>query len=131
MAEGEADVTLHLSLAFFSAFGNAFDFIFHTQEAKTGGLQVGGPHQVWDLAREQLKLTAMALTVSLLVALPVGIVLGHRGRGELIAVALGNAGRAIPALALIAFLVAFIGRHARQDDRVPPALAEACQKLGM
>lgn len=102
-------MTLHLSLAFFSAFGNAFDFIFHTQEAKTGGLQVGGPNQVWDLAREQLKLTAMALTASLLVALPVGIVLGHRGRGELIAVALGNAGRAIPELALIAFMVAFIG----------------------
>lgn len=109
MAEGEAGVTLHLSLAFFSAFGNAFDFIFHTQEAKTGGVQVGGPDQVWELAREQLKLTAMALTVSLIVALPVGIVLGYRGRGELIAVALGNAGRAIPELALIAFMVAFIG----------------------
>ena len=35
--------------------------------------------------------------------------LGHRGRGELFAVAAGNAGRAVPELVLIAFMVAFIG----------------------
>jgi osmoprotectant transport system permease protein len=39
----------------------------------------------------------------------VGVVLGYRGRGEGLAIAIGNAGRAIPELALIAFLVAFIG----------------------
>ena len=38
-----------------------------------------------------------------------GVVLGHRGKGELLAVAVGNAGRAIPELALIAFMVAFVG----------------------
>lgn len=99
----------HAPIGFFGAFGNAFDFIIHSQEAKTGGLQVGGLDQVWDLAREQLKITAYALALSLVVALPVAIVLGYRGRGEFVAVALGNAGRAIPELALIAFMVAFIG----------------------
>ncbi len=35
--------------------------------------------------------------------------LGHRGNGELLAIAIGNAGRAVPELALIALIVAFIG----------------------
>ena len=43
------------------------------------------------------------------IALPIGLYLGHRGTGELLAVAIGNAGRAIPELALIAFMVAFVG----------------------
>ncbi|MFN2612270.1 MAG: ABC transporter permease [Solirubrobacterales bacterium] len=111
MAEGAAGLMLgsHLYLAFLDSFGDAFSFIFHSQEAQLGGVQVGGPHQVWELMREQIKVTAYALTLSLAVALPVGVILGYRGRGELLAVALGNAGRAIPELALIAFMVAFIG----------------------
>jgi osmoprotectant transport system permease protein len=44
-----------------------------------------------------------------LVAMPIGVYLGHRGTGELLAVAIGNAGRAIPELALIALMVAFVG----------------------
>ena len=51
----------------------------------------------------------LALAGSLVLALPVGIWLGHRGRGELLAVAIGNAGRAVPELALVAFMVAFVG----------------------
>jgi osmoprotectant transport system permease protein len=41
--------------------------------------------------------------------LPVGLVLGHRGKGEGLAIAVGNAGRAIPELALIAFFLAYFG----------------------
>ena len=54
-------------------------------------------------------MSALALAGSLLLALPVGIWLGHRGKGELLAVAIGNAGRAVPELALVAFMVAFVG----------------------
>jgi osmoprotectant transport system permease protein len=102
-------MSLHVSVAFLNSFGNAFDFIFHSREARLGGVQVGGLHQVWDLMWEQIKVTAYALSLSLAIALPIGVVLGYRGRGEILAVALGNAGRAIPELALIAFMVAFIG----------------------
>jgi osmoprotectant transport system permease protein len=42
-------------------------------------------------------------------ALPAGLALGHFGRGEAVAVAFGNAGRAVPELALIAFFFAFFG----------------------
>jgi osmoprotectant transport system permease protein len=100
---------LHTNLAFLGAFSDAFNFIFHKQEAQLGGVQVGGLHQVGELAWEQLKVTAYALGLALAVAIPPGVILGYRGGGEFFAVAVGNAGRAIPELALIAFLVAFIG----------------------
>jgi osmoprotectant transport system permease protein len=56
-----------------------------------------------------LEVTVLALVLALVIALPVGLYLGHRGEGELLAVGLGNAGRAIPELALIALVAALIG----------------------
>ena len=70
---------------------------------------VGGLEQVGELAWEQLKVTLLALALSLALALPAGVLLGHYGRGEMLAVAVGNAGRAVPELALIAFMAAVIG----------------------
>jgi osmoprotectant transport system permease protein len=95
--------------SFLDSFSGAIDFIFSQREAATGGVQVGGLSQVWELTKEHLKLSGLALAAGLAIALPIGLVLGHRGKGELLAVAVGNAGRAIPELALIAFVVAFIG----------------------
>jgi osmoprotectant transport system permease protein len=91
------------------AFAGAIEFIFEPREAATGGIEVGGLEQVWELTREHLKLSALALGAGLVLALPAGLVLGHLGRGEGLAVALGNAGRAIPELALIAFFLAYFG----------------------
>ena len=98
---------IHLGLL--GPFADAIDFILHQQEARTGQTLVGGPDQVLDLTLQHLKVTFLALGASLAVALPVGVVLGHLGKGELFAVSIGNAGRAIPELALIAFVAAFIG----------------------
>ncbi len=101
----------HVPLSVLGLFGDAFDFIFHQQPAKTGGglATVGGLHQVGKLAAEQLKVTLLALGVSFVIAFPIGVYLGHRGAGEGLALAIGNAGRAIPELALIAFVAAAIG----------------------
>jgi osmoprotectant transport system permease protein len=98
-----------LPLAFLDSFSGAFDFIFSQRESFGGGTQVGGLGQVWELTLEHLKVSGVALAVSLALALPLGLLLGHRRTGELFAVAAGNAGRAIPELALIALLVAFVG----------------------
>jgi osmoprotectant transport system permease protein len=93
-----------------ASIGGAIEFIFEPQSSNvTGGKKVGGFSQVVELTITQLELTAIALAISIVVALPLGLFLGHRGTGELLAVGLGNVGRAIPELALIAFMAAVIG----------------------
>jgi osmoprotectant transport system permease protein len=88
----------------------AIEFIFTPQTSNvTGGKTVGGIDQVVELTLSQLELTIFALVLSLVVAMPIGLYLGHRGTGELFATVIGNAGRAIPELALIAFMAALIG----------------------
>jgi osmoprotectant transport system permease protein len=88
----------------------AIEFIFTPQTSNvTGGNTVGGIDQVVELTLAQLEVTALALALSLIVALPIGLYLGHRGTGELLAIAIGNAARAIPELALIAFMAVAIG----------------------
>jgi osmoprotectant transport system permease protein len=115
VAKGEAGVTaagLSLALPLASivdSFSGAIEFIFQQREAELGGTQVGGLGQVWDLTWRHIEISALALAAALVLALPIGVVLGHGGQGELLAVAIGNAGRAIPELALIAFMVAFVG----------------------
>lgn len=94
----------------FASIQGAIEFIFTPQTSNvTGGKTVGGIDQVIELTLTQLEVTALALALSLVVALPIGLYLGHRGTGELLAIALGNAARAIPELALIAFMAAAIG----------------------
>lgn len=93
----------------FSSFEGAIDFILHPREAVGGGVMVGGPEQCWELMWTQIEVSSLALAMALVLTLPVGLYLGHKGVGELAAVAIGNAGRAIPELALIAFMAAFIG----------------------
>jgi len=100
---------IDLPLAAFGLFGDAFEFIFQQREAESGGVMVGGLDQIGELALKQLEVTALALGVSILLALPVGLLLGHYGRGEFVAVSAGNAGRAIPELALIALMATAVG----------------------
>jgi osmoprotectant transport system permease protein len=92
------------------SFVGAFDFILHQRDAVTGGhVQVGGISYIWPFARTQLEVTAVALGGALAVAMPVGLVLGHIGKGEYFAVGFGNAGRAVPEIALVFLLAAIIG----------------------
>jgi osmoprotectant transport system permease protein len=94
----------------FASFGGAIEFIFTPQTSNvTGGNNVGGIDQVIELILAQLEVTVLALALAILIALPAGLFFGHRGKGELVAVGLGNAGRAIPELGLIALMAAVIG----------------------
>ncbi len=94
----------------FASFGGAIEFIFTPQTSNvTGGNTVGGIDQVIELILAQLEVTVLALALAILIALPAGLFFGHRGKGELVAIGLGNAGRAIPELGLIALMAAVIG----------------------
>ncbi len=109
VAEGAARMMVDLPLGFLSDFSNAFDFIFNTREAQTGGVQVGGLAEVLEFTWEHLKVSGAAIGVACAVAIPAGLVLGHAGKGELLAISISNIGRAVPSLALIAFFVAYLG----------------------
>jgi osmoprotectant transport system permease protein len=79
-------------------FTNAFKFI--------------GDH--WDdLLRDSclqtLKLFAAGFLIAALIALPIGIWLGHIHRGSFLAINVSNIGRALPSLAVIAVLLAVVG----------------------
>ena len=52
---------------------------------------------------EHLQLTALSVGVACAVALPIGLYLGHTGRGAFLAINVANMGRALPSLAMLAF----------------------------
>lgn len=118
MAKGTLDVNPFLPIA---SFGGAIEFIFSPQESNvTGGKEVGGFDKSLELLIGHIEVTILAMAIALIIALPVGLYLGHVGKGELVAIGVGNAGRAIPELAVIALVATLIGIGMRN---VAPALA--------
>ncbi len=63
------------------------------------------PGLLWDKSVEQLHLSGVALGIALVLALPLGVVLGHLRRGSFVAISVANLGRALPSLVLIAFFL--------------------------
>ncbi len=90
-------------------FGDAIQFIFERRESVSGGVEIGGLGEIGRLTRTHLEVSLAGLAAATAVALPLGLLLGHKGRGEFIAIAVSNVGRAVPALALLAFFLAYIG----------------------
>jgi osmoprotectant transport system permease protein len=58
---------------------------------------------------EHLELSLAAVAVSLALAIPLGVWLGHVHRGSFVAINLANVGRAVPSLAIIAVGIALLG----------------------
>ncbi len=58
---------------------------------------------------EHLELSFAALGIALVLALPLGLWLGHRHRGLFVAVSVSSVGRALPSVALIAFGITVLG----------------------
>ncbi len=63
------------------------------------------PGLLWHKSLEQLGLSGTAIGIALVVALPLGLVLGHFHRGSFVAISVSNLGRALPSLVLIAFFL--------------------------
>jgi osmoprotectant transport system permease protein len=91
-----------------SEFRDAIDFIFHSRESLTGGVRVGGS-EIWTLLLKHLELSFAALGLACLIAIPIGLWLGHIRKGQFLAISVSNIGRAVPTLALIAFFIAYFG----------------------
>lgn len=85
-------------------------------------------HRLW----EHVWLSGLSVLIACLIALPIGIGLGHLGRGGALAVNLANVGRAIPTLGIIIlFAVSPLGLNTATLIAtlvlfaVPPILANA------
>jgi glycine betaine/choline ABC-type transport system substrate-binding protein/ABC-type proline/glycine betaine transport system permease subunit len=89
-----------------SDFADAIEFIFQSRETNEG-VPVGGS-QFLELAIDHMWLSLVAMAVACAVAIPLGLTLGHLGRGGFVAINASNVGRAVPSLALIAFFVAYL-----------------------
>jgi osmoprotectant transport system permease protein len=109
MAAGGGDVIDILPIAgALDDFRDAIEFIFSSRESVTGGIQVGG-HEMLGFTWTHLWVSFLAVGVACLVAVPIGLWLGHIGRGEFLAISVSNVGRAVPTLALLAFFIAYLG----------------------
>jgi osmoprotectant transport system permease protein len=78
----------------------------------------GGPVGLAARTVEHLEYTATAVAASALVAIPVGLIVGHTGRGTVVVVSLVNALRALPTLGVLLLAVLLWGL-----GLVPPIVA--------
>ncbi|WP_292834013.1 ABC transporter permease [Microbacterium sp.] len=85
-----------------NVFLEAFAWIF-SPERLTGSLPL--PEGVW----QHLAFTFGSVAIAALIAVPLGWLIGHTGRGREVAVALSGAARAVPSLGLVLLLVLMIG----------------------
>jgi osmoprotectant transport system permease protein len=61
----------------------------------------GIPHLLW----QHIQISFIAVLVAVVIALPIGLFVGHHRKGGFVAINLANIGRALPALALLLFAV--------------------------
>lgn len=86
-----------------NAFGDALTYL-------NDPLNWTRPRGILDLTGQHVQIAGLALVIGLVVAVPIGIWLGHSGRGGAAAVGLVNISRAVPTLAILAiFAVTPIG----------------------
>ncbi len=86
-------------------FVEAFRFIIHD------GAVAGEPNlpSLGYLTLQTLKVGAIGIAISLVIAIPLGTWLGHIHRGSFFVINLGNVGRALPSLVILAIGDAFLG----------------------
>jgi osmoprotectant transport system permease protein len=58
---------------------------------------------------EHLSMSAASLAAAAVIALPIGVLLGHFGRGGNLAINISNVGRAVPSFALLVLAVQLVG----------------------
>lgn len=68
-----------------------------------------GPDGIPTRLLEHLQFSALALVLAALVAVPLGLAIGHTGRGEVLVVVTANLARALPTLGLLVMFVLLLG----------------------
>ncbi len=100
---------MSVGLAILGDFGEAIEFIFKERESVSGGVQIGGIPELAGFGATHMIVSIAAVAIAAGLAIPLALWLGHIGRGDFLATATSNVGRAVPSLALLAFFISFIG----------------------
>jgi len=69
----------------------------------------GGQGGTGQLLLQHLEYTVVAVLVGAIVAVPLGVLIGHTGRGGFLVIGLSNAARAIPSIGLLVLIVLLLG----------------------
>jgi osmoprotectant transport system permease protein len=85
-----------------SFFGYAWDWV-------TTSANWHGSDSIPQQFVAHLGYSALPLLIAALIAVPVGVVIGHTGRGAIVVVNVANAWRAIPTLGLLVLIVVYYG----------------------
>jgi osmoprotectant transport system permease protein len=78
---------------------------------------------------EHLEISALAVVIACAIAIPIGLWIGHVGKGGAVAVNISNIGRAIPTYALLVLLFVAVGVTHRQIEAVISLIAFAIPPL--
>ena len=70
---------------------------------------LGGPKGILPRLGDHLFYSGLAMLFALIVGLPLGLAIGHTGRGRAFVIAISGAARALPTLGLLFFIVLFTG----------------------
>lgn len=68
-----------------------------------------GPGSIGVLIGQHLEYTAIILAIVVVIAVPLGLYIGHTGKGRGVAIVVSNISRALPTLGLLAVLVLVLG----------------------
>ncbi len=83
-------------------FADAFAWLFSPERLE-------GQYALPILFGQHLYYTAVSVLIAAIIALPIGWLIGHTGRGREVAVAVSGAARAIPSFGLLVLLVLLLG----------------------
>jgi osmoprotectant transport system permease protein len=72
-----------------------------------------GPDGFVHRIQEHVAMSGVALLTAMLIALPLGLLLGHTGRGGPLAMNISNLGRAVPSFAIIVLMASIVGIGAK------------------
>jgi osmoprotectant transport system permease protein len=81
----------------------------------TNPVNWSGPDGIPAQTLAHLELSGMALTIALVIGVPVGLLIGHTGRGAFLVGGLANALRALPTLGVLMIAVLLITPHIASD----------------
>ncbi|MEU4538550.1 ABC transporter permease [Streptosporangium sp. NPDC023825] len=68
-----------------------------------------GPDGIPNRLLEHLEFAGLSLLLAMLIAIPLGLLIGHTGRGAMLVILTANAARALPTLGLLVLIVLFMG----------------------